>query len=460
MSISVNNNQAIIDHLGSGVTWEPNQGVTVEGGNYGQILTVETNETGALVVTTENGVLTFGVDAPQLDEAEETFAPYELAQTGFEEFDGFNWLEIAALVLQAENLRRNTSRLIRQDARESAFSHAMNAAKELMKGALTNMVMGCVAGGISIAGGLFSLKSSIGSTKNTQQANQDVKMAQTEAKMAKTQAELSQTRADIADLEAKPQPLSTTDQAKLDGLKTREQQLVTQRDKQFDELTVDIEKTEADLKKTNEKFEANQEKIDENNDKIAEIDDKLNDPNSDLEYSERTQLEADKMQLQRENTSLQKDQQHLADKAELLNDKLTKLEGIQQKAIEFEDDANGICAPEAKEWAEQADANLKAAEVNLNTVMAESQRDVQIAGAWQSLASAAAQLLNTIGGYFEAQGQADAKIEDAYATQDQFAQDDASQDLQSANEAIRNFKEAWQKFLDTIKQAEDRLVQA
>ena len=232
MSISVNNNQVIIDHLGQGVTWEANEGATIDGNNYGEILSVETADSGDLIVKTANGTLTFGVSSPQLDDAEETFAPYELAETGFEDFDGFNWLEIAALVLQAENLRRNTARLIRQDARDTAFNKAMDSAKELMKGAMTNMIMGCVAGGISIIGGAFSLKSSIGSMKNVQGANQDVKMAQTDMKMAKTQADLSQTRADIKAIEAKPQPLTQADQTKLTQLKTREQQLVTQRNQQ------------------------------------------------------------------------------------------------------------------------------------------------------------------------------------------------------------------------------------
>ena len=458
MSINVNNNQVFIDQLGQGVTWEPNQGVTVQDNNYGEILSVETAESGALVVKTENGTLTFDVSSPQLDEAEEAFAPYELAETGFEEFDGFNWLEIAALVLQAENLRRNTARLIRQDARDSAFTKAMSAAKELMKGALTNMIMGCVAGGISIIGGAFSLKSSMGSMKNLKGANQDVKMAQTDAKMAKTQAELSQTRADIKALEAKPQPLSQGDQTKLNQLKTREQQLVTQQNKQIEELDADITKTETDLKETNDKFDANQKKIDSNKERLDDIDGELQ--KDDLTYDERTMLEAEQKQLTRENESLTKDQQHLADKAELLNSKLDGLKAIKTKSDHFKDDLDGSKAAEAKDWQEQADADLKSAQVELNNAQMEAQRDVQIAGAWQQLATAAAQVLNTLGGYFEAQGQADAKILDAEAVQQQYAQDDATQDLQSANEAIRNFKEAWQKFLDTVKQAEDRLVQA
>ena len=459
MSINVNNNsQVIIDQLGQGVTWEPKNGVTVEGGNYGEILSVETAESGDLVVKTENGTLTFDVSSPQLDEAEETFAPYELAQTGFEDFDGFNWLEIAALVLQAENLRRNTARLIRQDARDSAFNKAMSAAKELMKGALTNMIMGCVAGGISIIGGAFSLKSSMGSMKNLKGANQDVKMAQTDAKMAKTQTELSSTRAQIKDLEAQPQPLSQGDQTKLNQLKTREQQLVTQRNEQIEELDADIAKTETKLNETNEEFDANQKKIDNNQSRLDEIDGELQ--KDDLTYQERTTLQAEQKQLTKENESLQKDQQHLADKAELLNDKLTGLQEIKANSQRFDNDVDGSMAAEAEQWQTEADANLKTAQVELNNAQMEAQRDVQIAGAWQQLANAAAQVLNTLGAYFEAQGQADAKILDAEATQQQYAQDDATQDLQSANEAIRNFKEAWQKFLDTVKQAEDRLVQA
>ena len=131
MSISVNQHQqVIITDSEANFEFAASQGQTISDNNYGELLSVS-YENGNYVVQTDKGTLTFNPDSPSLEAAKTAFSPFEIANTGFEEFDGFNWLEIAALVLEAEKLRNKTNRLARQLEGETAFNQAMNAAKEL-----------------------------------------------------------------------------------------------------------------------------------------------------------------------------------------------------------------------------------------------------------------------------------------------------------------------------------------
>ncbi|MBI1247932.1 hypothetical protein GC197_08850 [bacterium] len=450
MSMSINNNdQLIITQLGDGVSWQPDTSQTVDGGNYGEVLSVSTNTDGSYVVTTNKGTLTFSANSPELESAKETFADYELSSTGLEKFTGFNWLEIAALVLQAENLRRKTSREVRLAARDTAFNQNMAAADDIKKGALANLIGGCISGGLSIAGGVFSLKGALSSIKSARMSSQEVSVSKTESEMASTQAELSSVKSEIAAKQANLEdPNFAGDkvqvQKDLDTLEARETQLETEVQQQRSQLDQDLQKTEAKLEKT-------QKELDETNEKLNEYDKKINDPETSAAkrqyYKFRRQLAL--------NT-----RENLTTRQELLTARQEHLTEIKATSDSFQTDINGSKAAEAKQWATEANDRYNAAQAQNLQDYQKVQAELQVAQSVNGMLQGIGQIATTLGGYIDSQYQAASKIEDAKAEQSKYAQDDANQDLQNANDAIRKFTEAWQKFLDTIKATQDRLVQA
>ena len=286
MSVSVNSNKQVILTNTDNVNWEANdKNVEVSNNNYGKVLESKTVD-GKYVVTTENGTLTFG--APRLDEAKRVFSDYEISQMNFDDVKGFSWLELAAVVMEAEKLRRKENREARLVARDSAMQQSLNAANELRNAAkdalamgITSGVIGMATGGLGMAGGLKSLGKSmkalrvktkgakfdndlatntkdLGKTRqklnklkaegkqNTSEFRQlknkevklekqqkellngiDTEITKTSASKAKDEKKLKKTQNEITDLKKKDlkEPLTAKEQKKLDKLKTKEADL-------------------------------------------------------------------------------------------------------------------------------------------------------------------------------------------------------------------------------------------
>lgn len=456
MSISVNNqSQIVMDQVGDGVKWE---GSTVKESNYGEILKVETSKAGEMVVTTSTGVLTFSANSPSLDEATEKFSDLEMSQTDFPDKEKFNWLEMASLILTTESLRKQTNRIIRADARDSAMSSALNEAKKIMEGAVASLVTGVIGGAISIGAGCFSLKSSLSSMRSTRTAGNDLKAANTEASMAKTQTDLSRTKAEIGALKAKPQPLTESDQLQLDQLKGKQAQLEFRRDQQIAALDVKIDTTKTKLKEVDTKFKKNQAELKSVDEQIADvntqIDAKLSNPfNGPKEVK---QLNAQKAALVKQKNSLQNQQLHLDAKSDVLSAKLEGLEKVKAQSVAMQN----ADPAQAETWETSSNQRVAKAEGEYATANQKMQGDLAIAQGVSGVANGVSQVIQQLGTFIETMKQAEAKKDVAEIAKANYEAEDATADMQSADKVVADFIAAWTQFLSTVQNTENRLVQA
>jgi hypothetical protein len=254
MTITVNSQQqAIITVPSTDFEFTPDQGQVVTGNNYGQILSVSYQDDN-YVVQTDKGTLTFNPSSPSLEAAEYAFSPFEIAETSFGELTGFNWLEIAMLIMDSEKLRMKTNRLVRQFEMDRGFNESMDAARQLRDAAKNTRKMGAISGVIGIVGGGIGCLGGLSNFSKALRAFKvKTKAAKFDADLASNTNELANTRSQLRTLRAKQNP-TAADKAKIKELRIKEAKLQRQQEQLLDDLDVSIDKAKTSRDKAKVKY--------------------------------------------------------------------------------------------------------------------------------------------------------------------------------------------------------------
>lgn len=389
----------------TGGKWE---GESVSGGNYGAIQAVIVSDSGDFIVRTSRGTMTYPMGSPNLPNNNANYSEHDVASMRSGEFAGVSMLEIASLLNEVEHLRRKSSRLIRQSARDTAVAENLAAADEIRSGAAKNFAMAVVSGSISIATGLYSLKG-LRTSSAAHAASQDASVSRHQKNLATTQRDLDITQTRIKDLETQPEPLLAPDARKLTSLKKQESRLTEKLAKQEAKLDADITQTKKDL-----------EKVEKN-------------------VYERVGLNKNRVEARKE----------------LYNDRLDKLQKLKG---DFAKVKSGEV--ESMTYADRSIEKSKVADQDVQQALQEQQRMLSGVQTRASIVQAIGQVMQALGQFLQSQDQADAKVHEAQAQQAQFAQDDANADFQNATEIIRNFKNTWEKIIESMTSTANRLIQA
>jgi hypothetical protein len=412
MTIQISGGNVYIPEEMSGLEWTPKDGVQIQAGNYGQILDVQMDD-GKLVVQTELGKLTFS--GPELEDATTTFQEHGYLGTSDRlESAGsdFNYLDCLKLLFDANKERKSVAREVRRADRDMAMAEAYNAAHEIRTGALTNMIMGCVAGAINIGMGAVSLGMSVSAARGIKMEAQEVKMSKMEMRMASTESELQNTKLELAQTKAKltaegKSPAEIQKNPQVKELEAREAKLTAQRDAIMDDLKTQIKTAEAERDKA-----------------------------------------AENLKLKPQDESAVKE----------MNDaqaKYDRLTGIKANADKVANAPDAEKVKVAETWKTEAQQRLENAFTKLNSALQNVQNKTAIAQSLTQMGQGAATISSSTGQFVETTSQADAKEHDAQAEKAKQGAEDSGQDMQSAQEVISDVI----KFFQQLKEAQAQVWQ-
>ena len=410
----------------------------VTNNNYGAIESVTVLENGDYQVKTDKGTMTFDADVVSLEDAKE-LQPYELASTTFPEFKGskINWMELSAIVMEAEKMRRKENRDERASNREAAFNKGIEAANKKLEGAEKAYATAMVTGAITAAGGAVSVAGGLsGAGKAAKAMKVKTKTVGLKADLATTTNDLTKTRSDISKLNKKVQPLSETDSVKLQKLEAKEVKLAAKQERLLKKVDDDIAKLEVSTAK-------DQKKLDEIDAKIEAVPNKTS-----------VKGKAKIAFLQFKKANLEK----------ALDSDLQSVSTLQKA----KSDAKAVDAAESDDAKLVASAKFEqTSRAEFDSTQAELQKyntDMQQRTQWINGATAMTQgdgsMIGAAGRQGEAEDIHEAEILQVKAQKDASFQEEANAQFQDANRAIDAFQKAWAQYLDSVKATQDRLVQA
>lgn len=440
MSINVNENVYIgVDpSVTDGIDWTPNQGASVEGNDYGQLLEV-TEANGKLTVTTSKGVLEFS--GVMLEPAEEMFGENDVVELDLvmSKLATFSFIELMSLLVEAQQNRKEAERLNRATERDAAETEALNAADKLREGAAFKLGFAIAMNTINIGMSAFALGKMGSSFAKMKGPTQNLQMAKTESRIANTQHQLNSTRAEIRTNGTQINQLKRdnlnpnidtqtrqANEAKIAQLEQRNATLVKQEAK----LQTRMDNLKADLKTKITSAEQQLEKADQ---KVAEKRDAIENPTG-----------ADKLKSKAQR---QESYEKALNDRDLAQKRLDGLKSVDAKANSDMD------SQQMKQWAEESDVKLQAAHKEFQDTAVAVQADTQKAEVWRSLGTGVGGLLDSVGTYIETDYQAQSKEDDAAAEQRRYNAENANEEMKSADEILKAAMDMWQKIVDDWKQS-------
>lgn len=465
-AIQVNSSQhAIYTGDQADVQWQADQGKSISGNDYGMIQSVTSTEGGDYVVKTDKGTLTFNASSPHLQEAKRDFANFELVSTVFPEFEGINWFEMAQLIMDAEKIRRDTNREVRLNARETAFNEAMTAAKTLRDAAKKALTLGIVSGAVSIAGGALGV---IGGVSNLSKACKacKVKTGRTaiEADLATNTQALAKNKAQLKTLNAK-QNKTPADLAKIEELQVQQGQLQKNITKLNGELDLKLDAAKKKEAKAQTKHDQQKTEVDELKTKL-DATKRRRESLEDLDAldpdgaAELKQVKADEARLEsalnKKTSSLEKSASKLAAAKASVAD----LQSLKTRSARMQDAETDQELAELDEWQQSAKNAHDKQLQEVQDLQTQVQAWTPLLNATQGTFGGISQGLNAGSQAVETNAQADNKERDANIANANFAQEDANAELQDSYRAVQQFQATWEKYLDTAKATDDRMVQA
>ena len=455
MSMSIQNNDAILNvdpNLeNDGIEWTPNDGVTITGTDYGQIQSVVIdNDT--MTVTTDKGVLQFS--GPAIDEAKGTFHEGNYHDTD-KKLQNFNPASLMALMKAMIDLQLALSQADSAASaaqKLNAILDGIRSAAELMKGALTNLIIQSLTGALSIGMGLLSAVAAYKSLGGVGEAMEDVGINKMKTNLAETETELRETNLKIAqkqdDLDALNEQITSQDDGatpqqtqqkaaledELTTLKTRSTELADKRTQLAEQIDDAITTADAALKKAKENVANEQEKINNGGGSQKNLDKAL----------------ADQHRLQER-----------FDKLKAIEDDFNKFEEPPNPNEIEADDADAMQAEFDKtqnwnntgqSWAESARGDLKESWGQLNFELQHAQAKIQY---WQGLTQVS-QGVSQAGGaggqYAAQQGEADSKKTDALASSEQQTGNTQAENRSKNLDSVNKFLEMWMQIIDGMHQ--------
>ena len=315
-----------------------------------------------------------------------------------------------------------------------------------------------IGGGVGIGGGVRSLSKACKACKlktnrtaleadfsfNTQAlAKNKARLKTLNAKGNKTKADLEE----IADLQTEQQKiqnrLSDLDaqlDAKIDKAETKEAKAQEKRDTALTELST----ARQDLKQAKIKRKAFE--------RTAEDLDDMKSPDA----KKLQKMKADEARLQKivdkRRARLDKADDQLAAATEQVED----LQGLLKKTQRM----RKADLAEVSDWASEAKSTHDKQLQEAQDLMTEVQAWTPLLNAMQGVTGGGSTMLSAGGQSIESHSQANGKITEAEITELNYQQENATESFQEANRAIQNFMQTWEKFMDSIKACQDRLVQA
>lgn len=446
-----------------GLDWQPDDpNASIVDNNYGTFTADDVAiSDDQIVVTTSSGTLTFS--GPELDEASKDFSDYDYgatAQNLNEQAPSIEQMmaEMTALMLTINLELSKSDRIERQSARETALQQAESAGEKLMANALTNLIMGCVAGAISVVGGLVSGFMQFKGATELGEGFEDVgasklrsKLTGTEEELAETNLEIAQTKQEISDLDAQAGDEGlTSDQLEqkealqnhLDELTEKAETLQQRRDDQLDKLSELTEKTETTLDSAKEDRDAKQEKLDE----LKEA-----------EEPDTKKIDA----AQKKLTQAQ-------DKCNKLQERLDRLQGLKKQSDALGDmdppeddgDVSDETIKTLTEVRDRAHMNHADAEVGLkqswdrfNMLLSKIQMNSNRWEGVRSLGQGVGGVFTSAGGYAQSQGEKEKGIEDAHSQQSASYRDQFNSDFNRDDDQIQQALQLFNSMVDTQAQA-------
>lgn len=426
-----------------GIEWQPNdESVSISGNNYGVIQDVSIGEN-SVIVTTDSGTLTFS--GPSLDEADQNFSDsdYEATTQNLNNLNPNLTMQLIELMAKISVTLSSAERTVREEERQSAFNKAMEAADKIMQGALTNLIMGVVAGAVSITAGVASVIAQAKAMTQMSEPVENLQMTKVESDVATVETDLRQTNLEIAQLkEANPNLVAnetgTPNEQQLFKLEQRSSELKANRETISNNLQQKITKT--------------QEQLDTANENVTEARNNLSEPPTEKEQAKLQAAQDKQLAINNRLNRLNSIKNNM-DGFEPPPDPAT-ITGDDVQAMQTEFDKTQNWQDSGMSYAKFGQQKRAEAYTNLNIVLQKIQQQVALTNAVVSVAQGTSQGLVAGGSYADAQGQAAAKRADAMAQQDQSRAQEADSDLNRNLDSVKKFLDLWDQISQMTNQAQ------